>query len=390
MRILISGAGIAGLTLSYCLQRAGGHEITLVERSPALRDEGYMIDFFGSGYDAAERLGLLPELERIHYPIARLVFLDSRGREKFSIAYRTARRLFDGRHFNFMRGELERVLYSRVRGLVEPRFGVTVEALLQDGATVGARCSDGSEGVYDIVVGADGIHSKVRKLAFGEELGYTRFLGYHTATFILTGPAPLLPTRDAFYTMTAPGRQVGLYPVRGDRLAAFFVHRSDERIADFSCEAATEELRRIYGEMGGVVPEILARIDPQTLYFDEVAQIEMLEWSRGRITLVGDACLCVSLLAGQGASLAMAGAYVLGEEITKSVLGLPGVLKEYERRVRPGVERIQRAGRRIARWFVPEGRFAQSLWDVVTRMAGWPIAWRVVKASMASESILRP
>ena len=324
MRILISGAGIAGLALSYSLLRGGDHEITVVEKSPALREEGYMIDFFGSGYDAAERLDLLPDLERIHSPVAQLVFMDSQGREKFEISYKAARRLFDGRHFNFLRGDLERVLYSRIVGSVAIRFGVSVESLLECGTTMGARLSDGSEGLFDLVVGADGVHSNVRKLAFGEELGFTRFLGYHAATFILDEPGPFWRGGDAFYTMTLRGRQVGLYPIRGGRLAALFVHRSENRIQDFSREAAAEELRLIYGGLGGTVPEILARIDAAALYFDEVSQIEMPAWSRGRVTLVGDSCQCVSLLAGQGASLAIAGAYILAEEIGRSVLGVSG------------------------------------------------------------------
>ncbi len=103
MHVLISGGGIAGLTLGLCLHRAG-IDCTIVEQAPAARSEGYMVDFFGSGYDAAERLGLLPDLERIHYPISKLAFLDGRGREKFAVPYPQLRKLFENRHFNFMRG----------------------------------------------------------------------------------------------------------------------------------------------------------------------------------------------------------------------------------------------------------------------------------------------
>ena len=104
MRVLISGAGLAGLSLAFGLTR-GGHAVVVVEQAPSLRDVGYMIDFSGPGYDVCERWGLLPALREIHYPIARLRFLDSRGHEKFSVPYPTLRRLFDNRHFNFMRGE---------------------------------------------------------------------------------------------------------------------------------------------------------------------------------------------------------------------------------------------------------------------------------------------
>ncbi len=110
MRVLICAAGVAGLTLAWCLERRG-HDPIVVERAPHPRDDGYMIDFFGSGFDVAERLGLLPALESIHYPVDRLAFVNGRGDERFSVPYPALRkRLFANRHFNFMRGELERLL----------------------------------------------------------------------------------------------------------------------------------------------------------------------------------------------------------------------------------------------------------------------------------------
>src|SRR3954462_4742783 len=121
MRVLVSGAGIAGLTLAYCLQR-GGIECTVIEKEPGLRSEGHMLDFFGAGYDAAERLELLPDLERIRCPIARLVYLKEGGGEKFCIGYPAFRKLFDDRHFHFTRGDLERVLYEKVRDRTVIRF----------------------------------------------------------------------------------------------------------------------------------------------------------------------------------------------------------------------------------------------------------------------------
>ena len=116
MKILICGAGIAGLATAWCL-RHDGHTVTVLERNPRLRDEGYMLDFMGSGVDACERLGLLPDLARLHYPIDRLVFADRRGRPRVSVSYPVLRsRLFHDRHFNFMRGDFERLLYREERG----------------------------------------------------------------------------------------------------------------------------------------------------------------------------------------------------------------------------------------------------------------------------------
>ncbi|MBI4278745.1 MAG: FAD-dependent monooxygenase [Armatimonadetes bacterium] len=178
MNVLICGAGIAGLAFAWCLERRG-HQPLLVERAAHFRDEGYMMDFFGSGYDAAERLGLLPDLEAIHYPIGRLTFVDARGHERFSLPYAPLRRrLFSNRHFNFMRGDLERVLYDRFEGRRAIRFGTTVARFEQDQTSVQVTLSDGTVERVDLLVGADGVHSHVRALAFGGETRFARLLGY--------------------------------------------------------------------------------------------------------------------------------------------------------------------------------------------------------------------
>jgi 2-polyprenyl-6-methoxyphenol hydroxylase-like FAD-dependent oxidoreductase len=384
---LIVGAGIAGLTLALCLRRHG-HEPWLVEQAPELRDAGYMIDFFGSGYDAAERLDLLADLAGIHYQIPRLSFVAADGRERFSIAYPTLRRrLFDDRHFNFLRGDLERLLRDRLPPGVPVRFGTTVEALRQQGERVAVQLSDGSRESVDLLVGADGAHSRVRGLAFGGPAGCERYLGYHTAAAILDEPLPGAPA-DAFSMLTEPRCQVGVYPIRGGRMASFFVHAAVRRLEDRTTAAARRELRAAYGELNWLVPELLGRCDRVAgIYFDEVSQVELPAWSRGRVVLVGDACQCVSLLAGQGASMAMAGAYVLAEELARDEVGL--ALARYERRLRPSIERAQRAGRRIARWFVPETGLRRVLRDAVLRASAWPLASGLLKRQIAAGSIFR-
>jgi 2-polyprenyl-6-methoxyphenol hydroxylase-like FAD-dependent oxidoreductase len=390
MNVLISGAGIAGLTLALLLLRSG-YTVTVVEKSPALRDEGYMIDFFGSGYDVAEKMGLLPDLERIHYRIPRLAFVDAKGREKFSVSYAAVRRLFDDRHFNFMRGDLERVLYAKIKDL-QLRFGTTVESfqLAEEESRVRVTLSDGTTGEFDLLIGADGVHSQVRKLAFGEEARFTRFLGYYTAAFILEDPPRELGTGDALCMLTVPGRQVAVYPIRGGKLATFFVYRAQHPVHDFSPASAARELRTVYRGLDWIVPTILTRSEWVGVYFDEVSQIDLPHWSVGRVVLIGDACQCVSLIAGQGASLAMAGAYVLAEELVRTGTDVADALRRYEERVKPSIVKKQKAGRQLAGWFVPESRFGQAIGDLLTRMTEWPIAWRLIKRQLAPESIIPP
>lgn len=387
MRVLISGAGIAGLSLAYCLSHLG-HEVIVVERDPRLRDDGYMIDFFGPGYGVAGRMGLLADLEKIHYPVNHLVFQRRDGQEKFSLPYAVLRRrLFDGRHFNFMRGELERVLCERLERGVDLRWGTTVEEISQDRDSVRAALTDGTVTTADLLVGADGVHSRVRELSFGGEGQFIRYLGYNTAAFIVDDPDLAREAGGSFHTLTLLGRQVALYPIRGDRVASFFVHKSATPPADSTPRAAREELRAVYAGVGWIVPRLLEHLaSTKSVYFDAVSQVVMPSWSIGRVVLAGDACGCVSLLAGQGASLAIAGGYVLASEVSSADLEV--ALSRYEQRMRPGVESLQRVGRDVGRWFVPEKQSTIELRDLAMRLSAWPLISRVVRGRLASEDFL--
>ena len=195
------------------------------------------------------------------------------------------------------------------------RFGTTVEHLREEGERVHVALSDGEAGSFDLVVGADGAHSRIRSLVFGEEERFRRFLGYVTAAFLTDPPREAPVPENAFSFLTVPGRQVGVYPIPGERLVAFFVHRAGGLPGDLAGEAAVRELRSVYEGTAWIVPALLARCRPSALFVDEVFQIAMPSWSLGRVVLVGDACQCLSLLTAQGASMAMAGAYVLAEDL---------------------------------------------------------------------------
>jgi len=387
MKVLIVGAGIAGLTLALSLRRAG-HAVVVLEKAARLRDDGYMIDFFGSGYDAAERLGILPAIARVHYPVGRLAFLGADGHERFSLPYPALRKLlFGDRHFNFMRGDLEHVLHDSLPGLTPIRFGATVDKLRDEKGGVDVTLSDGSTQRFDLVVGADGKRSRVRELAFGPASDFVRPLGYRTLAFIADANG-LGDVADRFATLTTPGRQVAVYPIRQGRVATFFIHRTDDERRDFSRAAALEELTAIYRGLGWIVPALLERAQAApSIYYDEVAQVVAPAWHRGRVVLVGDACQCVSLLAGQGASMAMAGAYVLAEELSEAE-SVTTALARYQNRVRPSIENKQAAGRNMARWFVPRGPVRLAVRDLFMRMSTWRPVASLVRRSLALESIV--
>ena len=389
MRIVICGAGIAGLSLAGCLGR-DGHDVLVVERSQRLRGGSYMIDFFGPGFDVAERLGLLPELEAIHDPVDRLVFTDEAGRERVSVPYdRLRRRLFQNRHFNFLRGELERVLFGALPARKVVQFGLTVVAMEQDRDGVRATLSDGRVIEADLLVGADGVHSWVRGLAFGAESRFVRDLGYLTAAFTIDEPPEAFGIGRDVVTMTAPGHQVSVYPIRDTGVATFFLRKAGGLFRDTSSAAARRELEVHYGDLGGFVPKLLrASESVDQIHFDTVSQVVMRPWTARRVVLLGDAAQCVSPLAGQGASMAVAAAWVLSEALRAHTEDVADALVQYEERLRPMIDRQQRAGRRMAKWFVPENHLALMARDLATRAAVWPCVTPLLRHQLAVEARL--
>lgn len=358
MRVLISGAGIAGPTLAYWLAQYGWIP-TIVEVAPRLRTGGYIIDFWGAGFDIAGRMGLLPELKRKGYHVREVRAVDETGKRIAGFATESIEEATQGKFVSIARSDLAATIFSALEGKVESIFGDSIAHLEQTDEVVRVGFTRGGEREFDLVVGADGLHSRTREIGFDAESRYEKYLGYKVAAFQVEGYG----ARDelAYVMYTQVGQQAARFSLREDRTMFLFIFRDEEYEFPGDIDGQKSVLRRRFGGAGWECPEILNALDRcGDLYFDRVSQIRMGEnfapWSKGRVALLGDAAFCVSLLAGQGSALAMVAAYILAGELHRAGGDYLGAFANYQRLFGPFVLGKQQAALGMAGFFAPRSR----------------------------------
>lgn len=374
MRIAINGAGVAGPTLAYWLMRYG-HEPVLIEAAPRLRSGGYVIDFWGKGYDIAEKMGLVPRLRELGYQVGEWRLVDSKGRRIGGLNTNAfLEKSLNGRVTSLRRSDLARTIYETIENDVEIIFEDSIASIDEGGGGVNVTFDHAPPRDFDLVVGADGLHSRVRRLAFGPDGGREAFLGYHVAAFDLDGYRP----RDelVYITHGVPGRMVSRFSMRGDRTLFLFVfhdeHLRDKHPADDAGRKAA--LRQVYADVGWEAPDILKRMDAaDEIYFDRVSQIRMERWTSGRMALVGDAAACVSLLAGEGTGLAMTEAYVLAGELHRAGGDHATAFERYEQLLMPFLRRKQKSAADFAGAFAPRTAYGLAFRNFVTKLMRLPV-----------------
>ena len=338
----------------------------------------------GVGYTVAERMGILPDGRKAGNAVKEVRIVNSTGRRVGGFATDVLRRILAGRFTSVPRGELAATIYRTIEGRVETIFGNSISAIEERSADVLVSFEQGGRREFDLVIGADGLHSIVRTLAFGPERRFEKHLGYIVAVFQVDGYRPRDELTYVLYTQ--PGRQVARFALAGDRTMFFFIFVSDRLTAGEPRDAAGRKavLHQVFGDAGWECRQILRTLDQvKDVYFDRVSQIQMDHWSKGRVALLGDAAACVSLLAGEGTGLALTAAYTLGGELSRAGTDYIEAFYNYEGRLRDLIESKQKSARGFAATLAPKTRAGTWIRSQVFRlMAVPPIASFIVRRDL--------
>ncbi|MCX4967079.1 FAD-dependent monooxygenase [Streptomyces sp. NBC_00654] len=374
LRILVAGGGVAGQALAFWLTR-GGHAVTVVERFPALRASGAQVDLRGQGIDAVTRMGLLEEVRSQLVDEAGVAFIDSRGKPKATIMANTSGK---GRQtltseYEIMRGDLVRILYKATKDDAEYVFGKRLDGFDQHFDKVTTHFSDGTSGEYDLLIGADGQGSRTRRALLPEGFDPYRHVGIHTAYWFVPRIASDTNIRDTY--MIPGGRQIMRRSHNATETQVYFVMREDSAEASAIHRAPIEQQQKFWAERfndAGWQTErfVKGMKDSPFFYSQEIAQVRIGSWSKGRVALAGDAAHCASPYSGMGISGGLIGAYVLAGEINRSPGDLPTALANYERVLRPFVDEIQgEVNPRILRVGMPLNKHAITAFQNATALA---------------------
>ncbi|WP_431966728.1 FAD-dependent monooxygenase [Nocardia sp. bgisy134] len=370
-RVLISGGGIGGNAVALQLLRAG-IQTTVVERAAAPRPGGQAVDLRGTSRDVAERMGLMPGIKARQLDERGMLYVDAAGRETL----RMPAELFEGKggvaEIEITRGDLNEVLLDALakEGGVDYRYGEWITEVRQDTAGIEVTFASGAVERFDILIGADGLHSATRRLVFGPEQDFATYLGGYMSFFTMPTPKDTEPHWFSMHSLVG-ATGIGLRPDADPATskAIIMLRAAADPALRRDVEAQQQFIRERLAGGGwhsGVITA--AMTEAEDFYFDELARIDMPSWISGRVALLGDAGYCGSALTGQGTAMALVGAYVLAGEIATHATDPERALSRYEEVLRPFVAKAQELPPGGLRSMTPKTRFGIRVGHAVSRL----------------------
>ncbi|MER7998750.1 FAD-dependent monooxygenase [Streptomyces sp. NPDC095613] len=386
-RALIVGMGIGGLAAAMRLHEIGWEPV-LVERAPGRRPAGYFVGLFETGRATAQRMGVLDAIGNRADPTSITYDIERTGRRRPGMGYGD----LPGGPRLILRGDIEAALYETVAPATEIRYGTTPVAIDEhpDGVDVTLRATTGENTTetterFDLVVGADGLRSTVRRLAFGPDTEFMRPLNHIIAATVIKEPVPGYRPQDGV-VLAEPGRSVWTFPFTDHQPGVLFNYRTDDEDAQFR-RPPVESLRAAFGPepTGPVLAHLLDQFEKADDHlFDSVHQVEMDTWHTDRILLLGDAAWCLTLYSGMGASTALAGADLLGTLLQRNPRNTARALREWDQKLRPFIAVQQKSGRTQGlTMFVPQSRRDKAMRTAMQKVLGNRVGKSVMKSLMA-------
>lgn len=381
LRVLISGASVAGPALAYWLVRAGC-KVTVVERAPSPRSAGQGLDVRDTARDVIKRMGIFDRILDKSSHEEGLEFVDSNSRclARFGVD-KSGKGDSATCDIEILRGELAGILFDVTKDDVSYIFGDMVESLEETDKEIRVNFANSTPSTtFDLVVAADGIGSKIRGMAFGNGYSHVRSLDSYISYFSI--PPNDTDTMWSRAHWVKGGRNMVLRPDNVGRTRAFVgltaYEKSDPRIARL--EKASKEgipaqklvVQELFQDADWEISRILKGMhESEDFYMQHVAQVRLDRWSSGRVTVVGDAGYAPSPFSGMGTSLAFIGAYVLAGEISRQPHNIPAALESYERVLRPHVGSIQKLPPGIP-WIVnPQSTLGVRVLENIIWVLGW-------------------
>lgn len=340
LKILVSGASIAGLTSAYWLNKKG-FEVTIVEKASKIRGGGYPIDVRGSAINIVKMMGIYEELKAQNLNNMKFKILDN---DNSVISQFTDATMKANEDIEIPRGDLTTALYKCVEeNDINLIFNDSIKTMNHLDNGVEIELESGKQGSYDLVVGADGIHSNTRKLTFGEESQFTNYLGHCFTGFTVENYLDMYKEGMIY---SEPGRTTIMYATENKESVHAFLIFSDEEepsVNHRDIDGHKKLVKDKFKDVGGIAPYLLETLEQnEDIYFDTTTQIIMDQWAKNRAVLVGDAAHAPSFLTGQGSSLAMIGAYILADELEKNN-SIKDAFIAYEKYMKPFAEINQNA-----------------------------------------------
>jgi 2-polyprenyl-6-methoxyphenol hydroxylase-like FAD-dependent oxidoreductase len=386
MKILISGAGIGGLTLAYWLNYYG-FETVIFEKAPEFKRRGYLIGIRETGLNILEKMGVRSTLQQYDIPIRDSRWLDRYGKIIRQVSYQKLKDFSDFLMLN--RADLHQCLLELVQDQVDLRFNCIINHLEQDELNVYVTNNNNYTEKFDLVIGCDGFNSLTRKLVFGDD--YKQFMGAAYFAFAIENRLQN-SCIDRYTNIDLRGfgnyASCGIYSTLADEIGGYFIYKTD-KFTDISKSDRQTFLRERFAHYSPFYRELIDSIQPQDyLYHDELTQIAIPTWTKGRIALLGDAAYCMTLMSGMGASMAMAGAYVLAQQIDQyqsQPQGYQLAFQAYEHTLRDKITQLQEYGRNISNFTTANNLFGYNMTNLFLKIIPEPILMKQLAKMSATD-----